>query len=148
MVILRLKHQFQPSSRAQLQAIIKDFEAFVKVHPVIYDAKFIGKFGMEDHVYAIKEKVKLFGWLPLSLRYKIYVQDHGQVVRQEARILGILHLYIFTFLSESAGILWAHEDIEVTNIPILTKVFWNVFRKVHVEAFDTLRKQIESPANG
>jgi hypothetical protein len=146
MIILRLKHEFQPSSRPQLKVAITDFETFVKVHPVIYAAKLIDEPNMEVKVYAVKEKVKLFGWLPLNFGYKVHVHNHGEVTKHYARILLIMRLYIFTYFSEDPGVLWVHEDIEVTNIPILTKIFWNVFRKVHVEAFDRLRKQIESPA--
>jgi hypothetical protein len=138
-----LQHAFQYTSRAEVLATISDFAAFVRVHPLIYEATLLPSLAARVDVYAVKERVKLFGLLPMHPRYRVHVARDGDAVLQSARIMGIMDLRIrLTFEKEGdQGLLL--EKIEVTQIPLLTAIFWRLFQQAHTEAFARLRQQIE-----
>ena len=138
-----LKHQFLPTSKSRVLATIVDFEDFAKFHPVMDSAKLVARPSATEAIYDVKESVKFFGWLPMHPRYKVLVKCEEDQIVQTAHVMGLMRLRIVLSFTQEGETCWLLENLEVSNIPLLTSLFWKIFSQAHKAAFSKLRQHIE-----
>ncbi len=141
-----LRHLFRSADRAKIHAVVADFEQFGAFHPLMKQVTLVERISPYLSSYDIKEETKLFGWLKMKPRYRVVVETaaaHDGVV-YTAKIMGIMRLRIVLTLMEEGGQLWLLEAVEVSDIPLLTGMFLDVFSPAHKEAFARLRNKLHS----
>lgn len=144
-----LRHAFHPSMQAALRLYLLDFRLFGTMHPLIQEVKLVSEIPSEPSVYDIKEETKLFGWLKMKPRYRVFVEQNadGNDIVYRSKIMGIMQLRIMLSMQEEANVLWLTEAVEVSNIPLLTKIFTDVFSPAHRETFARMRKHLEAKSS-
>ena len=133
MKTITLRHPFAPHHRPQIHAIVADFVQFGTFHPLIKQVDSITIDAIQDKIYDIKEEAVLFGWLKTKPNYRVFVEasaDDDRVV-YKSMIMGLMRLRIeFSFLQEEQQ-LWLIEKVDVSTIPLITKIFLDIFSPAH-----------------
>jgi hypothetical protein len=141
-----LRHLFRSADRAKIHAVIADFEQFGAFHPLMQQVALVERMSPYLARYDVQEEAKLFGWLKMKPRYQVVVETaaaHDGVV-YTSKIMGIMQLRIDLTLLDERGQLWVLETVEVSRIPLLTKIFLDMFSDAHKETFARLRNELQS----
>ncbi len=144
MKTLTLRHAFPIGAESELVSYLIDFEKFGTVHPLIRKVVLRRRLDSVNASYDVSEEAKLFGWLKMKPRYRVHVQNDAAQshVTYRATIMGIMRLKIHITWLEEAGILWVIEQVEVSSILLLTRMFLDVFEPAHLETFARMRQAI------
>lgn len=144
MKTITLRHPFAPEHRPQIHAIVTDFLQFGAFHPLIKQVDSLAIDAIEDAIYDIKEEVVLFGWLKMKPQYRVFVEksvEHDRVV-YKSMIMGIMRLRIeFSFLQDEEQF-WLIEKVQVSRIPLITKIFLDIFSPAHLATFAKIRQHL------
>jgi hypothetical protein len=140
----QLVHQFGPNDRAKVREALIDLHQFASFHSLFKKVTRLATSKGQPAIYAIQERVKVLGFLPLRPWYNIEVTFDDENVVYNARIMGLMTLTIFFSFEVEAGNTQLIERIEITKIPLLTWILWDVFEPAHLTLFAKMRSEIEN----
>lgn len=145
MKLFTLRHSFEARDHADIYATLKDFRRFGAVHPLMKSVTLVASTTDGVSTYDVREEVKLGGWLPAKPHYLVHVHESiaGEKILMTSRINAILRLRIqLSFSIAADGKIDLVEQVEVSRVPILTRMFVKIFTEAHTTAFINLRNQL------
>lgn len=143
-----LRHEFPESQRASLWETVADFSQLARHHPLMKKVIELEPEAGGRRWFQVWEEVAIRPWWKMRPVYKIQTEvlEPGSRVAYRAKIMGLMRLTISITLSESdlQGRFQAEEQVQVTQLPIATKLFTQVFIPAHQNLFQTLRTHLKT----
>lgn len=144
-----LQYRFSEDQRAPLWEIVSDFRRLAHYHSLMKAVEELQPEPGGARWFQVWEEVKMKSGLTMRPEYKVRleVMQPQQVVEYSARIMGIMRLHIRITLApaDPAGNMAVTEHVQVTQIPLITRMFTNVFQPAHQTLFSEIQKTLTQP---
>lgn len=142
-----LLHEFPETQRASLWATVADFSELAKHHPLMKKVIELEPEAGGKRWCKVWEEAEIRPWLKMRPVYKIQTEvlEPSKRVAYRTKIMGLMRLTITITLGESnaQGRFEVEEQVQVTQLPIATKLFTQVFTPAHQNLFQTLRNNLK-----
>lgn len=121
-----------------------DLRKYGKLHPFMKEVKLVLDNRPEFIEYEVCEELKLLGVIKFSPNYKVRVFEKNKyrhiVYTSEVR-KGVF-LTINLYFTESMGIIYFREDIDVTGNPIVISVFLRIVKSAHTKLYRIIKQSL------
>ncbi|MFN8394628.1 MAG: hypothetical protein U0176_08155 [Bacteroidia bacterium] len=138
-----LQHSFTEAQCAALWEAAPDFSKLGSYHPLMKKVVELEPEAGGKRWFKVWEEVSIRSWWKMRPVYKVrteVLEPHRQVA-YHARIMGLIRLQITITLgpTEANQVFRVAEQVQVTQLPIATRLFTQVFIPAHQALFQNLR---------
>ena len=124
-----------------------DFEKFGKIHPAIKETKKIKEpIGNSMGIYAIKESIRLYGFIPLHPEYtaEVIEIEKGKTIVYTSRVKKSVYLEInFSFSESETGSTIIREEVTLTGNRLICSILRSQMKKAHLQLIENLKKELK-----
>lgn len=135
---MELQHTIKGQPQ-QVWPFLSDFNAFGKIHPVIYRVEKTG-----PHSYKAYEKLK-WGMVTFSFSYPVWLIPNfdTQVVEMHARVFWVNKIALHFAIVQNQGQTIVQEEVNFKLILPLHKLAQRIFKAQHLIVFENLNKALQ-----